>query len=142
MPVLRIFVTCLAGLTLAAVLTMVSLSDTARAQPAGGKLRLLMIEREGCVYCAQWRAEIGPAYPSSPEGRRAPVEFIDIDGPWPDGLALESRPYLTPTFVLIRDGIELSRLQGYPGATQFWPLLGDMLRDAGVSPPDRDGTGG
>ena len=90
-------------------------------------VRLLMIDQRGCAYCARWDREIGPGYDRSKEGRRAPLMRVDIDGPWPDGLALARRPTMTPTFILLRNGQEISRLEGYPGAHYFYPLIDDML---------------
>ena len=44
-------------------------------------------------------------------------------------------PVFTPTFVLVREGRELARIEGYPGEDFFWGLLAAMLRDAGVTLP-------
>jgi len=38
----------------------------------------------------------------------------------------------TPTFVLLVDGIETQRIEGYPGEDFFWGLLGTMLDQADV----------
>ncbi|WP_347265621.1 SoxS protein [Paracoccus sp. (in: a-proteobacteria)] len=96
----------------------------ARAAPG---LRLLMVRRRGCAYCAQWDREIGPLYAQSPEGRAAPLLAVDRDGPFPDGLALARRPWLTPGFILLQDGIEVTRLEGYPGRDRFFAVLRDMI---------------
>lgn len=109
-------------------------SDAARG------LRLLMVESKSCLYCAAWRAEIGPGYGGSAIGRRAPLVPVNIDGPYPDGLALARRPALTPTFILLRDGIELGRVEGYAGADQFYPLLAQMMAHAGI-PVQQGGKG-
>lgn len=101
-------------------------------------LRLLMVEAKGCLYCAAWEREIGPGFAGSAEGRAAPLLVVDIDGPWPDGLALARRPTITPTFVLLRDGAELSRLEGYPGDQFFYPLLAEMLTQAGPDAGDKE----
>lgn len=95
-------------------------------------LRLMMVEQQGCIYCARWDAEIGPGFGKSPEGRSAPLMRVDIDGPWPDGIVLDSRPVLTPTFILLRRGVELGRVEGYVGETYFYPVLQKMMQDAGV----------
>lgn len=99
----------------------------ALAAPA---LRLMMVRRKGCVYCAQWDHEIGPVYGKHPEGRAAPLFMVDVDGPYPDGLALDRMPWLTPSFILLRDGIEVARFEGYPGAERFFPVLQHMLAEA------------
>ena len=113
-----------------------------QAAPAAGgavdwqaaPVRLLMVEREGCIYCAAWNREIGPGYAKSSEGRSAPLLRLDIGGAWPDGLVLDRRPVITPTFILIERGRELARLEGYPGEDFFYPLIDGMLTDAGLAP--------
>lgn len=94
-------------------------------------IRLLMVDRDGCIYCARWDAEIGKGYPKSSEGRAAPLLRVDINGPWPDGIVLDRRPTITPTFILLRDGAEIDRLEGYPGDQYFYALIDGMLAKAG-----------
>ena len=33
----------------------------------------------------------------------------------------------TPTFILVENGVEIARLEGYPGEDFFWMLLEEML---------------
>lgn len=87
---------------------------------------LLMIEEPGCMWCARWNAEIAPAYPNTAEGRFAPLRRADIRDLPPD-LRLRRRVTFTPTFLLVEDGQELDRLEGYPGDNFFWPLLTQLL---------------
>ncbi|MRX51592.1 SoxS protein [Paracoccus sp. S-4012] len=103
--------------------------------PVDEGIRLLMLDRAGCIYCAQWKREILPAYARNPDGKAAPLAIVDIDGPFPDGLALDRMPVLTPTFVLLRDGIELGRIEGYAGRDFFWPMIGRLLDQGGVAVP-------
>ena len=98
------------------------LSTSAQAETS-----LLMFEEVGCVWCARWNAEVGPEYPITPEGLAAPLVRLDIHEPLPDDLSLTSRPRFTPTFILVEDGAELGRIEGYPGEDFFWGLLGRML---------------
>lgn len=91
-------------------------------------LRLMMVAARGCPDCAAWRREIGPGYAGSLAGRQAPLMLVDIDGPWPDGLVLGTRPRLTPSFVLLHRGAEVARLEGYAGPSRFQADLGDLLR--------------
>lgn len=89
-------------------------------------LQLVMVEQTGCSWCAAWHREIGPAYPNTAEGRAAPLRTVDLHALPPD-LDLVSRPRFTPTFILVSQGREISRLEGYPGADFFWPMLGRLL---------------
>lgn len=100
--------------------------------PVSQGVELVMVDRAGCIYCAAWKAEVMPEYSATAEGRAAPLRIVDIDGPWPDGMALAARPFISPTFILLRGGIEEARLEGYPGEQFFWPLLNRMLKDADV----------
>lgn len=102
---------------------------TALAQ-AGSGLGLLMIRRKGCVWCARWDREIGPVYGQHAEGRQAPLVMVDVDGPYPDGLALARMPWLTPSFILVQNGAEIARYEGYPGADRFFPVLRGMIGQA------------
>ncbi|WP_284265667.1 hypothetical protein [Roseicyclus amphidinii] len=90
---------------------------------------LLMVEQAGCTYCARWHADVAPEYPATPEGRFAPLRTVDLRD-LPQDVSFDSRPVYTPTFVLVRDGQEVGRLEGYPGEDFFWGLLGHMLTQA------------
>ncbi|OBY25542.1 hypothetical protein [Leisingera sp. JC1] len=96
------------------------------------EMMLLMAEEDGCMWCARWDAEISGIYPKTPEGHAAPLQRINIHAAMPEGIALERPLYYTPTFVLLDDGREAGRIEGYPGEDFFWGLLGILLREAGV----------
>lgn len=90
---------------------------------------LVIVDQPGCVYCERWDAEIAPAYPKTAEGQYAPLIRADLrEGP-PDGITYARRVVFTPTFILVEDGQELARLEGYPGEDFFWPLLTKLLSD-------------
>lgn len=92
-------------------------------------LELLMFEQPGCVYCAAWDREIAPQYPLTTEGKAAPLRRLQLREPLPSGLTLDAPPVFTPTFVLVDDGVETGRIEGYPGADFFWPLLADLITE-------------
>ncbi len=109
-----------AAFVLAAVVGL-SLAGAARAA------ELVILQQPGCVWCARWDREIAPAYPKTPEGKRAPLRRVDVTKAWPQDLAGVTLERLTPTFVLVEDGVEIARLRGYPGDEFFWFLLDEML---------------
>lgn len=102
------------------------------ANMAVAQTRLLMAEEPGCVWCARWNAEIGPIYEKTGEGSAAPLLRVDITQGVPDEITLSRPVNFTPTFVLLVDGQEVSRLEGYPGEDFFWGLLGRMLSDQDI----------
>ncbi len=89
---------------------------------------LVMVEQEGCHWCAKWDAEIADIYPKTDEGMRAPLRRVDLRD-LPDDIEFTSRPVFTPTFVLVENGQELGRIEGYAGHEFFWFLLGKLLND-------------
>ena len=113
------------------LISLLVLALTALPLAALAEVRLLMAEEPGCIYCARWNAEIADIYPKTPEGKAAPLErfIVDVEEPTAD---LSSRVLFTPTFILVRDGVELDRIEGYPGEDFFWGLLGMMLDEHGI----------
>jgi thioredoxin-related protein len=122
-----IFSLRLAGL--AATLFLAGLTAV-RAQ----ELTLYMVDQAGCAYCIRWEEEVGDAYHLTAEGRVAPLVRVDLHDALPESVSFARRAVFTPTFVLIRDGKELERIEGYPGEDFFYGLLGMMLQNAGVTP--------
>ncbi len=92
---------------------------------------LLMAEEDGCFWCAKWNEEIAPIYPKTAEGRAAPLERYDLHHETPDVIFARTVHY-TPTFILVQNGTELGRIEGYPGEDFFWGLLGMMLSKAEI----------
>lgn len=93
---------------------------------------LLMVEQHNCPYCEKFHAQIGPAYPNTDEGQRAPLRIIMIDDPMPEELAHIEPAFVTPTFILLENNEEIDRLVGYPGDEHFWFLLNEMLEKLGT----------
>ena len=92
---------------------------------------LLMAEEDGCFWCAKWNEEIAHIYPKTAEGRTAPLQRYDVHGKIPD-VVFEKRVHFTPTFILVNDGREVGRIEGYPGEDFFWGLLAMMFERAGI----------
>jgi thioredoxin-related protein len=90
---------------------------------------MVMVEEIGCPWCAKWHREIGPIYPKTEEGKIAPLRTIDISDRDPDTFDYAKRVVFTPTFVLVDEGRELGRLEGYAGDEFFWVMLSQLLKD-------------
>ena len=67
-------------------------------------------------------------YSKSDEGRIAPLLRHEIANPLPGEIKLSMPPHFTPTFILLVDYNEVSRLEGYPGDSFFWPIISEMIR--------------
>ncbi|MCP5074279.1 MAG: hypothetical protein GY947_13455 [Rhodobacteraceae bacterium] len=104
------------------------LSLSLLSAPALAELRLLMFEQSGCYWCERWDQEIAETYPKTQEGRTAPLQRTDIHDDLPARIELDSHPAFTPTFVLLQNGVEIGRIEGYPGEDFFWGLLEIMMK--------------
>jgi hypothetical protein len=116
------------GLAAALGLVALAASQTLAAE-------LVMFEERGCPWCRRWHEEVGPGYPKSAEGRRAPLRVVDMHSARPADLAHVPRVTVSPTFVLVDGGTEVGRITGYPGADFFWGLLAELAaRLPGAAP--------
>lgn len=107
-------------------LALLSLGLLLPAFPAAAA-ELIMFRRAGCPYCAAWDRSIGPIYPRTELSRRAPLRLLDLDHDAPAGVALKTPVRFTPTFVLVSDGREIGRIEGYAGEDFFWALLERLM---------------
>ena len=130
MAILRLF--------LAVALATLPLLRAADADAA----ELVMVEQPGCTYCEAWMREVAPEYPKTAEGRFAPLVTVRKRDAPPEGMEFARPVVFTPTFVLVEDGREIARLEGYPGEDFFWGLLARMLDEyTDYDPDDTEGGG-
>ncbi|MBE1284123.1 MAG: hypothetical protein GJ676_12505 [Rhodobacteraceae bacterium] len=103
---------------------------------------LIMVEQAGCAWCKRWDSEIAPIYPKTDVGQFAPLRRVDLHK-MPDDLKITRRVNFTPTFLIVEDGHEIGRLEGYPGEDFFWPVLEKLLSDqAGYTIKETNLAGG
>jgi hypothetical protein len=108
----------LAGTILAAALVLSAPTDAAE---------LVYVFEPGCPYCRLWDREIAPVYPKTAEGKQAALLPLDRRDPALAELKLAGPVRYTPTFVLVNEGVELGRIEGYPGEDFFWSRLDGLL---------------
>src|SRR5262245_21671713 len=106
-----------------AIRTACALVATLLLAGAADAAELVMFRRDGCPYCARWDREIGPIYPRTDIGRRAPLRVINLDRANASSLRIHGGIHYTPTFVLVDNGEEVGRIEGYTGNDFFFGLL-------------------
>jgi len=106
---------------------LLALAGTASAQ------NLVMVEQPGCLYCALWHEEIGVAWPKTPLGQQLGLQQVQLSEVKEQPFTTARPVTFTPTFLLIVNGSEAARLEGYAGAHFFWPLLEGMVDKAGIA---------
>lgn len=109
---------------LGALAAIMAFATPIRAEP-----QLVMVEQPGCVYCDRWDEEIAHIYPKTAAGQFAPLLRADLRSGPPDGMTYARKVSFTPTFILMDNGQEVFRIEGYPGEDFFWSLLEKMLTD-------------
>ncbi len=122
---------------LRSLLLLVSLLFTS---PAFAGAELVMVEEHGCPWCERWNAEISHIYPKTAVGRASPLRRIDINQPVPEDIQIARPLRFTPTFMLVVDGVEKARIEGYPGEDFFWSLYEGLLLQHGIPMDDQTST--
>ena len=87
------------------------------AGPSLAETYLVMVEEDGCSWCERWNKDISAIYPKTAEGKAAPLRRLDIHDTPPKDMVFKIGLHFTPTFVLMVDGQESARIEGYPGKT-------------------------
>lgn len=94
---------------------------------AAPRATLVYVRDATCPYCRQFDRRIGPIYPRSREATIAPMREIDRADVATSGLRLISPVIYTPTFLLVVDGREIGRIEGFTGEDFFWGQLERLL---------------
>lgn len=122
------------------VLVLAAFAGVLALMPAGpvralgaAEAQLAMFQQPGCVYCLRWDQDVSGEYPLTAEGRAAPLRRLELRDPLPEGISLARPVQFTPTFVLLVNGAEAGRIEGYPGEDFFWGLLQSLLVKAGLT---------
>ena len=88
---------------------------------------LLMFRQPGCPWCAAWDRTIAPIYPKTDIGKKFTLRHVDLHGSRKDWPQLKVAVRFTPTFVLVEQGREVGRIEGYAGEHFFWGQLERLI---------------
>ena len=102
-------------------------SQSASQDPGPTSIELVMFDQIACKWCRMWDEQVGVVYHQTTEGKRAPLRRVDIRARMPGELQSLKSVVYTPTFVLLENGVEVGRIEGYPGEDSFWGLLEQLL---------------
>lgn len=88
---------------------------------------LIAFEAPGCIYCPVFRRDVLPSYADSRAGKTAPLRFIDVNDAIADDFQLSSPVTMVPTVVLVRNRVEIGRINGYFGRENMHHMLNTLL---------------
>jgi len=101
----------------------------------GSEYELVMVKRDGCIYCEIWERDLGPIYHKTDVGAFAPLRMVDIAETKGDDTPFKTPVVFTPTFVIMKNGTEMRRMEGYQSEDFFWGVLEMILeRDTDFIP--------
>jgi hypothetical protein len=108
-------------------LAVLSIALTALFVPAASAAQLVYVEWMDCGYCKIFNRQMAWAYTSSAIGKKVPLRRLDILRRWPADLKQVNRPSYTPVFILVENGREVGRFDGYTSPQGFKQNLQRLL---------------
>ena len=98
--------------------------------PHFSNLQLVVLEAPGCTYCDIFRRDVLPSYEASQQAKDMPVRFIDVNDLTKTQIELQSQIDILPTFVIVKDNVEIGRIPGYMGPEDFFHSINYLLSSA------------
>ena len=102
-----------------------ALTFAASPQNAAADSQLIMVTSDYCPSCQAWELDVGKVYDKSPYATTLPLTRAEIGGKMPGGVTFQKPVVGTPTFLIIHNGQEIGRQNGYIDAEMFWWWLSD-----------------
>jgi hypothetical protein len=102
------------------LLLAISMNGAGSVKAADSLGQLVMITSSHCPWCEAFEDDIGRGYYRTEEALIYPLSRHDFYEEMPDDLRHLTPATMTPTFIVMRDGLEVGRIIGYPGAELFW----------------------
>ncbi|MDA9649832.1 thioredoxin family protein [bacterium] len=104
----------------------ISFGSAGPVKAADSRGHLVMITSSHCPWCEAFEDDVGKGYNLTEEALIYPLRRHDFYKAMPDDLAHLTPATMTPTFIVVRDGAEVGRIIGYPGAELFWWRLSEF----------------
>ena len=102
-----------------------ALTFAASLQTAAADSRLIMVTSDYCPSCQAWELDVGKVYDKSPYATKLPLTRVEIGSKMPGGVTFQKPVVGTPTFLVIHNGQEIGRQNGYIDAEMFWWWLSE-----------------
>ena len=102
-----------------------ALPFVASLQTAAADSRLIMVTSDYCPSCQAWELDVGKVYDKSPYATTLPLTRVEIGSKMPGDVTFQKPVVGTPTFLIIHNGQEIGRQNGYIDAEMFWWWLSE-----------------
>ena len=98
---------------------------------AAPRTEVVVFEIGGCKYCTAFRDNLGARYLASTTNRAAPMRFVDVGRLDPQSFQLSADINTVPTIVVLQDGREVDRVEGYPLADLLFGMVKARIGSGG-----------
>ena len=88
---------------------------------------LIMFTDKSCPYCQSWEVEVGELYPKTKVANQFPLIRVTAEETESEFFPFLDEVRGTPTFIFLRDDLEIGRIEGYSDAEMFWWLVDDIV---------------
>ena len=96
-------------------------------EQATARTEIVVFEAPGCHHCTAFREHLGARYAASTTADKAPLRYVDATQPEAANFPLNGEIRLLPTIVVMQDGHEVDRLEGYPLPEMFFSMIRSRL---------------
>jgi len=121
------FRTFLVTITAFAMLAASTRADAARTRADDvdppPSFEVVVFETSNCLLCRLFRRDVAPRYARSRRHRMAPLRYIDVNPRRPPHPGLSEPLAMLPTAVIMKDGAEIARIEGYTGPELFFQMM-------------------
>ena len=97
------------------------------SEQAFSKNKLIMITEKSCPFCRAWERDVGKFYPKTKLANQFPLVRIAAGDNESKFFTYLNEVRGTPTFIFLKDDIEIGRIEGYSDAEMFWWLVDDIV---------------
>lgn len=98
-------------------------ATTATTGQEAPRSEVVVFEIGGCRYCTAFRDNLGARYLASTTNAVAPLRYVDVGKLDASAFQLRSEITTVPTIVLLQDGKEVDRVEGYPVSEALFGMV-------------------
>ena len=89
---------------------------------------LIFVTSEHCPFCKSWERDIGQIYKNTPYAKKATLRRVKV-GDASSSLPANSVSVVgTPTFVIVKNDLEIGRIEGYQSRDLFFWALSEYIK--------------
>ena len=93
------------------------------------KGKLLYFYSDTCAYCKKWENEIANIYLKTEFEDEFKLSFINVfSNVKLENYGISKTVKVTPTFIFVKDKMEVGRIEGYNGQDLFWWQVDEIIK--------------